>query len=279
MEHKHRVTVSPTGQITTSISGCPRELKKFLLIDGEPVVSCDISHAHHCFLPRLLADRIQYLRKQHASEVEVSEIEAERISLIYFLSDGDYYAKWCRDPKSKTQRKEKKTLLNMLLNWPNLKCEGNKLYRYMRRRFPITFGICEVIKAKDHRNMSKSLQHYTAEAINGALLKAQALGIPAIPDVDAIICPKRHRETVCRLIGEEVYNISGGVCCKVDEVRYEPVEPPRVGLTESTPGQNRQSGVATPPCGTCLTDCVPHVPISEALIIASQDIKEAFSPR
>ena len=77
----------------------------------------------------------------------------------------------------------------MILNWPNAKCEGNALYRRMRQAFPITYRICEDIKRKDHRNLSKSLQYCTAKAINGALLEAQAKGIAAIPDVDAIICP------------------------------------------------------------------------------------------
>ena len=58
----HWVRVSPRGQITTSVSGCPRMLKTHLLIDGEPAVSCDIAHAHYCLLPSLLNDRLEYLR-------------------------------------------------------------------------------------------------------------------------------------------------------------------------------------------------------------------------
>ena len=70
----------------------------------------------------------------------------------------------------------RKLLLTMILNWPNAKCEGNGLYRRMRRLFRSTFRICEDIKRKDHRDISKSLQYYTAKAINGALLDAQAQG-------------------------------------------------------------------------------------------------------
>ena len=82
--------------------------------------------------------------------------------------------------------------------------------------------------------MSKPLQHYTAEAINGALLEAQSLGIPAIPDVDAIICPQQYRDDVCRLIGQQVYNITGGVCCQVGGVRYTPVDVDGAAVTDST---------------------------------------------
>ena len=54
---EHKVRVSPRGQVTTSLTGCPREMKPFLLLVGKPVAFCDISHAHHCFLPTLLVDR------------------------------------------------------------------------------------------------------------------------------------------------------------------------------------------------------------------------------
>ena len=252
---QHWLKVSVTGQITTSISGCPRELKKRLLIDGQSVVFCDISYAHHCFLPRFLTDRIEYLKRKHGSEADVSDYEIELTLLIQCLSEGDYYGRWCRDPEDEEERKQRKVLVNMLLNSRNSKCEGNRLYRYMRQCFPITFGICEDVKAKNHCNISKPLQHWTAEAINGALLEAQTLGIPAIPDVDAIICPKQYSETVSRLIGKQVYNISGGVRCKVNDIRYEPLEPASSTATnptrsDATPAagapENRHDSAAAP---------------------------------
>ena len=103
----HWVRVSPRGQITTSVSGCPKMLKAQLLIDGEQAVSCDISHAHHCFLPALIHDRISYLRKQWPRAV-VKHYESELGRLVQFLSDGDYYRKWCANPTDNGERNEKK---------------------------------------------------------------------------------------------------------------------------------------------------------------------------
>jgi hypothetical protein len=228
----HWVRVSPRGQITTSVSGCPKALKTQFLIDGEPAVSCDIAHAHHCFLPTLIYDRIRYLRKQLPRAV-VGHYEAELRRLVEYLSEGDYYRKWCVDPADDAEREEKKGLLNVLLNLPNAKCEANGLYRRMRAAFPLTFRVCEEIKRQDHRNISKSLQYYTAEAINGALVTAQAQGIVAIPDVDALICQVSHEEVVCALIGQHVYEVSHGVCCKVGGIRYQPR---RVESTAATVG-------------------------------------------
>ena len=42
-----------------------------------------------------------------------------------------------------------------------------------------------------------------------------------VPDVDAIICQQRHREEVCRVIGEKMFSESRGVRCKVDGIRFE----------------------------------------------------------
>ena len=155
--------------------------------------------------------------------------------MIEFLGDGDYYSKWCRDTEDPVEREEKKLLLTMILNWPNAKCDGNALYRGMRRAFPLAFRICEDIKRNDHRNLSKSLQYCTAKAINAALFEAQHLGIAAIPDVDAIICPKRHKETVCALIGKKVHENSRGVCSMVSGIRYKPPRLDTVPALNSLP--------------------------------------------
>ena len=218
----HWVRISPREQITTSVTGCPRKLKAFLLLGEEPVVFCDISHAHHCFLPALLSGRIDYLKRTYGSGADTSNYEAELERLTMFLSDGDYYRKLCVDPEDDSEREQKKSLLTMFLNWPNVKCQENRLYRRMRKAFPLVFTVCEDIKRKHHRDISKPLQYYTAKAINGALLEAQAKGIAAIPDVDAIICQARHKVVVCRLIGQKVHEFSCGVCCKVGGIRYEP---------------------------------------------------------
>jgi hypothetical protein len=223
---QHSVRQNPRGQITTSISSCPKPLKEFLLLDGKATVSCDISHAYHCFLPRILRDRIEHIQQQHGVLARTADYEAERKRLIAFLSDGDYYRKWRANQRDDSQRNETKNLVNVILNMPNGRCAPIGLYKRMRRTFPLTFRTLEDIKRDDHRNISKQLQYYTAKAIRDALLEIQGKGIPAIPDVDAIICQQRHREIVGEAIGRQVYEVSGGVCCKVDSIRYAS---PRVG--------------------------------------------------
>ena len=219
-ERRHTARPNERGTIITSISSLPRTLKPFLTLDGEPAVSCDVSHAHHCFLPRLLADRIAYKHREKPTG-DLQHLEAERLRLVERLSGSDYYRLWCNDQTDDKERKEKKGLINALLNMPNSKCTANPFYQWMRSEFPLAYRVVEDIKRSDHRNLSKPLQRFTSNAINGALRQLQEEGIIAIPQTDAILCRVSHQERVSRVIGEWVYKESTGVRCKVSGVPFE----------------------------------------------------------
>ena len=218
---KHSITVDERGTIRTSISSLPRELKPLLQIDGEPAANCDVSHTHHCFLPRLLADRIAWKHREHPTG-DLRHLEAEREQLVELLSGPDFYRTWCEDQADDDERKHKKGLINALLNMPNSKIAENGFYKRMRRKLPLTYRIVESIKRDDHRNLSKQLQRFTSNAINGALTQLQAERIAAIPHTDAILCRPCHRERVCQVIGEWILKESRGVRCKVDGISFTP---------------------------------------------------------
>jgi hypothetical protein len=219
---QHFVKVSVRGQITTSISNCPRELQPHLLLDGEPVASCDIASAHWNFLPRILAERLDYVSGSPGRQNYINDGWREHNQLVAILSDGDFYRTWCIDPQNEGERDQKKNLLNILLNKTNEDCERNILYRRMRADFPITFGIIEDIKRNDHRNLSKQLHRFTADAIAAALLEVQREGIAVIPHVDVLICQEKGRQRVCEVIGKKIFDATG-VCCVVGGVRYSPL--------------------------------------------------------
>ena len=225
---KHSVTFDKVGQITTSISSLPRELKEDLLIEDEEAIFADLSHAHHCFLPRLVSDRIDYHRRRAISATcflpngsvvtlflawntqpgTVARLEIERLRLIEFLSNGDFYTKIGRNGET---RESVKKLANTVLNFTNKKAAKIPLYRFMRQKFPATFGIVEDIKQKDHRNLSNSLRHYTAESIECTLLHLQSNGFLVIPQTDALLCKMPETETVSRAFGTAVFNVSTGL--------------------------------------------------------------------
>ena len=191
-------------------------------LHGSPIVSCDISNAHWNFLPLILANRLDHVSREPGREKYVNDGWREHNRLIALLSDGDFYRTWCVDPQSDGERNQKKNLLTILLNKKNENCEQNILYRRIRAEFPITFAIIEDIKRNDHRNLSKQLHRFTADAIAGALLEAQREGIAAIPHVDALICQQKDREQVCEVIGRQIFEATG-VCCAVGGIRYSPL--------------------------------------------------------
>ena len=218
----HFVIVSERGQITTSIGTCPRDLHRHLLLHSESIVSCDISNAHWNFLPLILANRIHRISCERGREKYISDGWREHSQLIAALSDGDFYGAWCVDPQNGGEREEKKIVLNILLNKKNEDCERNILYRRIRATFPITFRIVEDIKRNDHRNLSKQLHRFTADAIAAALLEVQREGIAAIPHVDALVCQRRYREQVCEVIGRKIFEATG-ICCAIGGIRYSPL--------------------------------------------------------
>lgn len=218
----HFVKVSERGQITTSIGNCPRELQNHLLLLGEPVVTCDISNAHWNFLPLILKNRLDHALRERGWGKYVNDGWREHNRLIALLNDGDFYRTWCADPINEHERNEKKTILTILLNKKNADCQQNRLYQRIRGAFPIMFGIVEDIKRDDHRNLSKQLHRFTADAIAGALLETQREGIAAIPHVDALICQEKYREQVCEIIGRQIFEVTG-VCCTVGGIRYSPL--------------------------------------------------------
>jgi hypothetical protein len=218
----HFVIVSERGQITTSLGSCPRELQPHLLLHSSPIVSCDISNAHWNFLPRILVNRLHYFSREPDWGKYVNDGWREHNRLIALLSDGDFYRAWCIDPRSDEERDQKKNLLNILLNKKNEDCERNVLYRRIRAAFPITFRIIEDIKRNDHRNLSKHLHRFTADAIAAALFEVQGEGIAAIPHIDALICQQKNRERVCEIIGRRIFETTG-VCCAVGGIRYSPL--------------------------------------------------------
>jgi hypothetical protein len=220
--HDHSVRVSERGQVTTTISSCPKELQPHLLLNSEPIVSCDISHAHWNFLPLILANRLRRVSQEAGREKYIIDGWREHGRLIALLSERDFYSSWCLDPTKDTERGEKKAVLNIVLNKRNNDCRQNRLYRRIAAEFPITLAVIEDIKRNDHRNLSKQLHRFTADAIAGALLEVQRKEIAAIPHVDALICRKKDRSRVCEAIGRQIFQATG-VFCTVGGIRYSPL--------------------------------------------------------
>lgn len=261
----HKCTFDESGTATTTISSLPRELKGHLKLSGEDALFCDISHAHHCWLPRILDDRIKYYQErqvtwaicfQHAVNfirdnpgaclfglfiaqrpllLSLDNYEQEKAKLIDFLNTGDYYSNWCEDGEDKNERDKIKKMANRLLNFSTHLASRIPLYRKWKSEFPLVFRIIEDIKcskSRGHRAISIQLRYFTAQAVTAALLELQSMGVEAVPQTDAILCQRRHGEAACKALGRAVFDESRGVSCKVDGIRYTPSS--QAGVTNST---------------------------------------------
>lgn len=222
---EHRVTVKPSGQIVTSLISCPRVLKPLLHIASEPVVLCDIASAHWMFLPRLVSDRLAYCRSLGYDESSLDPMNTELIRLIAHCSTGSFYANTLPDGATDDEIKRRKKLLNVLLNSPTSKAAKNIVWRELGRKFPLCIGIVDAIKRKDHRAISRQLQHFQANAIRAALIDMQTKGLPAIPDTDALIVRRRDHAAACLAIGKAMFAETRGVRVTVGGVHYSAPAP------------------------------------------------------
>lgn len=219
---EHSVRVKPDGLIVTTLISCPRLLKPHLLLAGEPVALCDISSAHWMFLPRLINERLAYRQRRGDDAPGMKSMQDEMEELIAICSSGSFYSQMCREGATPEDIKKRKKLLNVLLNSPQSKTASNVLWRGLKRRFPNCVSIIEVLKRRDHRAISRQLQHFTSAAISTALLDVQAQGIHAIPDTDCLIVRQRDHAAACRSIGKAMHKETRGVLVKVGGVHYEP---------------------------------------------------------
>lgn len=222
--NQHTVRTSVLGQITTSVSNCPREIRPQLLIDGQATSVCDVGNAHPAFLPRIVEPRIDFLRRNHASS-GVEDLVAERIRLLTLLSSNDFYLQFCCDPSNPDERQSVKKEFNRILNSKPEQCFSSPVFKRFRDNFPLTSKIIHQMNGRDHRTVSKHLQRLTADALQAALVDVQSRGIAAIPQVDALMCKVGDADTVSRIVGHAFFEHTHGVCCYVGDVRYSPEQP------------------------------------------------------
>lgn len=217
---EHTVKVMGSGLIVTSLISCPRDLKSLWHLDGEAVTLCDISSAHWMFLPRIVKNRLDYCRARGDPEETLKPMADEFSRLVDLCSSGTFYAQMCREGATPEDIKRTKGIANMLLNQPQSKASKNVIWRGLHRRFPHCFGIIADIKKRDHREISKQLQSFTARAIAAALIDMQGKGLPAIPDSDCLIVRDRDKAAACLAIGRAMFTETRGVFATVGGVRY-----------------------------------------------------------
>jgi hypothetical protein len=209
-EHAHRMTVDAMGTVHTPVSGCPKVIRRHVLLDGEAVAEADISGAHLVVLPKVYDPA--FLKKYRVPHT-ATDAEEEKKSLVAMIESGDVYGGGADDERKK-RKKEVLTSLNMSVT---VQMAMEITQRLIAGR-PILAAAIGAVKAGDHRALSWWMQRWTSDIVNGAVVALDAEGIPSIPIVDCLMVRKRDEERARQELSSRIFEATGvratvaGIC-------------------------------------------------------------------
>lgn len=201
--------------VWTPISGCPRVIRPYLLIDTEDVVEVDISGAHIAVLAKIYEPAFL---TRYGIEHTAEEAEQEKRSLITHIESGDVYGGGEKDER----KKRKKELLTSLNMDPKVQMAMEATESLAAGR-PIFTAAMWATKGRDHRVLSWLLQRWVSDIVNPAVLALRDRDIPSIPITDCLMVRKRDEAQARIELSWRIYD-STGVCATVGGIRYAPDE-------------------------------------------------------
>ena len=197
--------------VWTPISGCPRVIRPFLLLDKEDVVEVDISGAHIAVLAKIYEPAFL---KLHRIEHTVAEAEREKQSLIKHIESGDVYGGGETDER----KKRKKELLTSLNMDPKVQMAMEATESLAVGR-PIFTAAMWATKGRDHRVLSWLLQRWVSDIVNPSVLALRDRDIPTVPIVDCLVVRRRDEAQARIELSSRTYE-STGVRATVGGIRY-----------------------------------------------------------
>jgi hypothetical protein len=204
-----KVTVDASGTVASPISGCPRLIRPYLLMDGEDVVEMDISGAHFVLLPRIYEEDV--LNRYGIAHTEEAAA-AERQSLISQIESGDVYG-----GSTPEERKKNKRTLHTSLNMALKAQMAMPVTQRLIAGRPILANTMRAMKEHDHRGLGEWLRRYTSDIVNPAVQALHARGIPSIPITDGLMVRKRDAEVAGEELTSRLFATTGArvqVCAK-----------------------------------------------------------------
>lgn len=197
----HEVSFGRSGTAHHFAMCCPRELKPHLTLGGKPVALVDMKAAHLVCLLCVGRVRVSWLAKQGR---DAQDLEAELARYKATLETSDIYEAL----GGTADRKKFKLTLLASLNMATSKARHLPPYQSLKSAFPRLVGIIEDLKKNDHRSLSKQLQFFTAQIIEGATHEAQALDIACLPDTDALIVPSSFENLARTLLNNSIREVT-----------------------------------------------------------------------
>jgi hypothetical protein len=212
-DREWRVTLDPYGTLHSAVSGCPREIRQHLRVDGCPVSEVDISGAHLLVIVRCLEDGFL---NRYGLRPPPEQVEAERKSLVALLSgNSDVYG-----AGEGRQKRKRQALMALNMEYGVSRAMG-AVDRILEDR-PILDEAIRRVKARDHATLARYLQRWTSQIVNPAHLALAKQGIPSVPIVDCLMVRDRDANIAHMELGYRIYAATG-IRAKVGGRCYEPM--------------------------------------------------------
>ena len=197
----HKLSFDPSGTAHHFAMYCPRELKPHLTLGGKPVAIVDMKAAHLVALLCVGRGRVSWLARE-GHDTQDLEVELARYKAT--LETTDIY----KALGGTADRKNFKHTLLASLNMATSKAIHLPPYQRLKSAFPRLVAIVEDLKKNDHRSLSKQLQFFTAQIIEGATHKAQSMDIACLPDTDALIVPYSFKNLTRTLLNDSIHEVT-----------------------------------------------------------------------
>lgn len=192
-----------SGRVFHAITSTPKEMREFLLIDGEAIAEPDIPSAQ----PTLAATLYD-----SGNEAE----QAEKQRYLSFIN-SDFYKSLAKEAGShlKYRKAIKRACYREIFFNP--KVSKGKLWKAFKKLFPLLARKIEERKGQTRLGLKKNsdfaiyLQKAEAEiVINDVGKQLVEAGIPFVTVHDSIICPKKDEKKVEKLLHQAVDKAVGG---------------------------------------------------------------------
>ena len=190
-----------SGTLSSPISGCPKIIRPYLLLDRQDVVEMDISCAHIALLTRIYEPEfLAIYRIPHTPE----EAQEERRSLMAMVEAGNVYGDEAAEDYD--HRKEQAHMgLNMVTPAQMALTATEPLLAGRR----ILNEAMWKVKKNDHRNLGHWLRRWTSDIVNPAVLSLHARNIPSIPIVDGLMIRKQDAEAARNELASRLFASTG----------------------------------------------------------------------
>jgi hypothetical protein len=184
------------GRVYTSFSSTPSVLRKYALIDGEPLVCIDVK-ACQPFL--------------HATLIEECE---ERRCYLANVNSGQFYEDLAAEAgiASLSRAKIKERVFQDIYYGPNQLAYHSPVKDAFARRYPRLSTQIALKKSRDFRTLPIEMQHLEAKIVIYTAVAGLKLAHPRIRLLtvhDAVYVPKRHAEITCGYLRASFIRFSG----------------------------------------------------------------------